>query len=85
MMTKLSRHWNTIQATLFPLLEEELCPMTKLQERLVRVLDFVRVEEFLPYYHGLVGAPSFPGVTGRLFQKNRNIEIVEKVNNSCPT
>jgi hypothetical protein len=57
MTYKLSHHWNTIQATLFPLLEEELSPMTKLQSRLVTVLDFVRVEEFLPYYRGLVGAP----------------------------
>ena len=57
MTTKLSRHWNTIQATLFPILEEELSPLTKLQERFVTVLDFVRVEKFLPYYHGVVGAP----------------------------
>ena len=57
MTNKLSRHWNTIQATLFPILEEKLSPLTKLQERLVTVLDFVRVEEFLPYYHGTVGAP----------------------------
>jgi uncharacterized protein (DUF4415 family) len=57
MANKLSRHWNTIQATLFPVLEEKLSPMTKLQERLVTVFDFVRVEEFLPYYRGLVGAP----------------------------
>jgi uncharacterized protein (DUF4415 family) len=57
MTNKLSRHWNTIQDTLFPILEEKLSALTKLQERLVTVLDFVRVEEFLPYYHGLVGAP----------------------------
>lgn len=57
MTNKLSCHWNTIQATLFPILEEKLSPLTKLQERLVVVLDFVRVEEFLPYHHGLVGAP----------------------------
>jgi len=57
MPNKLSRHWNTIQATLFPILEEKLSPLTKRQERLVTVLDFVRVEEFLPYYHGIVGAP----------------------------
>ena len=45
----LSRHWFTIQRELFPWLEEALGPLGERYERLVRVLELVRVEEWLPY------------------------------------
>ena len=44
----LSRHWFRFQRELFPWLEEALGPLGKRYERLVRVVELVRVEESLP-------------------------------------
>ena len=57
MSHKLSCHWNTIQETLFPILEEKLPVMTEMHQRLATILEFVRVEKFIRFYHGLVGVP----------------------------
>jgi hypothetical protein len=46
---KLSQYWNKIQYTLFPFLEEEWDPLTEKQQQLVAILEFVRIEQFLPY------------------------------------
>ena len=51
----LSRHWFTFQRELFPWLEEVLGPLGERYERLVRVVELVRVEEWLPYSRGLAG------------------------------
>ena len=53
----LSRHWFRFQRELFPLLEETLGPLGERYERLVRVLELVRVEEGLPYSRGWQGWP----------------------------
>ena len=53
----LSRHWFTFQRELFPWLEEALGPLGERHERLVRVLELVRVEEWLPYSRGWRGRP----------------------------
>ena len=53
----LSRHWFTFQRELFPWLEEALGPLGERYERLVRVLELVRVEESLPYSRGWRGRP----------------------------
>ena len=53
----LSRHWFTFQRELFPWLEEALGPLGERYERLVRVLELVRVEEWLPYSGGWRGRP----------------------------
>ena len=53
----LSRHWFTFQRELFPWLEEALGPLGESDERLVRVLELVRVEEWLPYSRGWRGRP----------------------------
>jgi hypothetical protein len=55
--SRLSQYWNTIQATLFPQLEEELDPLTGKQQQLITILEFVRIEEFLPDYRGYEGRP----------------------------
>lgn len=57
MISTLSQHWNTIQATLFPILEEELTFTTAKHRELITILDFARVEKFLRYYSGCVGRP----------------------------
>ena len=53
----LSRHWFTFQRELFPWLEEALGPLGDRYERLVRVVELVRVEEWLPYSRGWRGRP----------------------------
>ena len=53
----LSRHWFSFQRELFPWLEEALGPLGERYERLVRVVELVRVEEWLPYSRGWRGRP----------------------------
>ena len=53
----LSRHWFTFQRELFPWLAEALGPLGERYERFVRVLELVRVEEWLPYSRGWRGRP----------------------------
>jgi hypothetical protein len=55
--SRLSQYWNKIQGLLFPYLEEELDPLTKKQQQLISILEFVRIEEFLPSYYGCEGRP----------------------------
>ena len=53
----LSRHWFRFQRELFPLLEETLGPLGERYQRLVRVLELVRVEERLPCSRSWQGRP----------------------------
>jgi hypothetical protein len=53
----LSMYWLSIQGNLFPWLEEELGPLTEKQQKLVTVLEMVRLETFLRHWPGLVGRP----------------------------
>ncbi len=54
---KLSQYWNNIQGTLFPWLEEQLDPLTTKQQQLITILEFIRIEQFLPTYYGCEGRP----------------------------
>jgi len=53
----LSEYWHKIQGTLFPLLEEELDPLTEKQQQLVSILDFIQIERVIPSWGGYVGRP----------------------------
>ena len=53
----LSGFWHSIQADLFPWLEEELGPLGGRYRRFVTVLEFARVESFLPHFRSLPGRP----------------------------
>ena len=53
----LSRHWFRFQRELFPWLEEVVGPLGERYQRLVRVVELVRVEEWLPYSRGWRGRP----------------------------
>jgi hypothetical protein len=55
--SRLSHYWDRIQGTLFPQLEEELDPLTEKQQQLVKTLELVRIEQFLPDYRGFEGRP----------------------------
>ena len=53
----LSQYWLNIQGSLFPWLKEELGELTELQQKLVTILELIRVEEFLSSFYGLPGRP----------------------------
>ena len=55
--TILSDYWFAIQQELFLALKEELGPLGERYESLIAVLELVRVERLLPYFHGLPGRP----------------------------
>ena len=56
-MQSLSQHWNTIQATLFPILEKEVGPFTEKHQQLVTALEFAHIEDFIQTYWSCVGRP----------------------------
>lgn len=54
----ISHYWEKIQGTLFPILEQELPPLTQKQQQLVSVLEVLRIEEFVfPVCLGFRGRP----------------------------
>jgi hypothetical protein len=53
----LTNSWDHIQGFLFPMLREEVGPLTAQHERLVVVLDVARVEAFVQMWSGLPGRP----------------------------
>lgn len=57
MQTTLAYRLNTIQATLFPFIEENLGPITEKHRQLVVALDFSGVEAFIRYPWKSVGRP----------------------------
>lgn len=57
MRQMLTSSWNHIQGFLFPMLREEVGPLTSQHERLVVVLDMARIEAFVQMWPGLPGRP----------------------------
>lgn len=57
MPTKLSQHWNKIQAKLFPFLQEELGTTTEKHLQLATTIEFANVGAFIRNYWGCVGRP----------------------------
>jgi hypothetical protein len=57
LLTCLSRTWAHIQGHLFPLLTEELGPLTETHKRVVRVLELAGIEGFVQVWPGLPGRP----------------------------
>ncbi len=57
MREMLTSTWNHIQGFLFPMLREEVGPLTPQHERLVTVLDVARIEAFVRMWPGLPGRP----------------------------
>ena len=53
----LTNTWNHIQGFLFPMLREEVGPLTAQHERLIIVLDVARIEAFVQMWPGLPGRP----------------------------
>ena len=57
MRQMLTSTWNHIQGFLFPMLREEVGPLTPQHERVVTVLDVGRIEAFVQMWPGLPGRP----------------------------
>ena len=53
----LSNYWYAFQQELFPRLEANLAPLSQRYELFVEVVEFVRLEDLLPYLCGLPGRP----------------------------
>jgi hypothetical protein len=53
----LSQFWNNVQYKLFPQLEEDLGELSEKHKKLISVLEFTRIEEFIPSHSGYVGRP----------------------------
>ena len=52
----ISQYWEKIQGSLFPILEENLPPLTQKQQQLVSILEVLRIEQFV-----FVGCSGFRG------------------------
>src|SRR5712672_2221729 len=57
LLTCLTRTWAHIQGNLFPLLTEELGPLTETHTRVVMVLELAGIEGFVQVWPGLPGRP----------------------------
>ena len=79
MRNTLSQYRTKIQGILFPILEEELPPLTKKQQQLVSILEFIRIEEFVPAF--------CPGYRGRPIKNRKAIAcaFIAKVVYNIPT
>ena len=53
----LSHYWFRIQSDLFPWLEEQLGELTENEQRLVTLLDLIRIENFTVFSRNLHGRP----------------------------
>jgi len=66
-MTVLSSIWGRIQSSLFPFLEEELGPMTEKQQKLVSILEIIRIEDLIIYIYKTGRPPADRKAIARAF------------------
>jgi len=57
LVEKISQYWLKIQKGLFPWLEEELGELTEREQKLVTILELVKIERFTSLTRGLYGRP----------------------------
>ncbi|MCK5380446.1 MAG: transposase [Candidatus Latescibacteria bacterium] len=77
-MGLLSAAWSRIQTSLFPFLEEELGPLDERKQKLIRILELIRIEESVSQAtHGLGHPTSDRKALARAF--------VAKAVYNCPT
>ena len=90
-MQNLSQVWLRIQATLLPFLRNELDPITEKQEKLISVLELVRVEDFIKDIgRGWPGRPAKDRqalarsyVAKAFYNMNTTTELIERLK-GCP-
>jgi transposase len=66
-MTILSSIWERIQRSLFPFLEEELGPLTEKQQKLVSILEIIRIEDSISYTYKTGRPPADRKAIARAF------------------
>jgi len=83
----LSNFWNNIQGSLFPFLEETLDPLTEKQQKLVAILELIRIEEFIPETFQREGRPQKDReaiargfVAKMVYNMNDNRALLERLN-----
>jgi hypothetical protein len=57
LVERLSQYWLKIQKSLFPFLEEELGELTEKEQKLVTILELVKIEKFTISMRSLYGRP----------------------------
>ena len=77
-MFVLSSIWERIQSNLFPFLEEELGPMTDKQQKLVSILEIIRIEDSITYTYKTGRPPADRKAIARAF-------VAKSVYNSSTT
>jgi len=55
---KIAQFWSTVQGFLFPMLEDELGPLGSSHQDVVRTLELVRIEDFIPSSIGMPWRPA---------------------------
>jgi len=77
-MGLLSATWSRIQTSLFPFLEEELGPLDERKQKLVRILELIRIEEYVR---------EVPYIIGKRLSNRKALAraFVAKVVYNCPT
>jgi transposase len=66
-MVALSSMWTRIQSDLFPFLEEEFGELTEKQQKLVSILELIRIEESITYSYNTGRPPSDRKAMARAF------------------
>lgn len=56
-MIKTSQVWNHMQTNLFPFMAEELGSVTEAQQKLISILELIRIEDFIPARWWRLGRP----------------------------
>jgi hypothetical protein len=57
LIEKISQYWLKIQRSLFPYLEEELSALTEKEQKLVAILEVVKIEKYTVSMRSLYGRP----------------------------
>ena len=57
LLATISSFWCSFQEQLFPTIEQDLGPLGERYQSFITVLEFVRVEQYLPCFRNLSGRP----------------------------
>ena len=78
-MVTLSSMWERIQSSLFPFLEEELGPLTKKQQKLISILEIIRIEDSISYTYKTGRPPADRKAIARAFAAFAESRLPEEV------
>lgn len=78
-MFALSSIWERIQSNLFPFFEEEIGPMTEKQQKLVSILEIIRIEDSLAYTYKTRRPPADRKAIARAFAEFAESRLPQEV------